>query len=85
MRGGKRMRKTNHEYVLTSYGEFNQLFFLGFFEADVVMTQIMPKTFPNKKKAKRVQKRLNKIYLGQASWGIIDYNIWKSYCRKVSI
>lgn len=79
------MRKTNHEYVLTSYGEFNQLFFLGFFDKDIVVTQIIPKTFPNKKKAKRVQRRLNKIYSGYADWGIIDYNIWRAHCRNMEV
>lgn len=79
------MRKTNHKYVLTSHGEFNQLFFLGFFDTDVVMTQIKPKIFPNKKKAKRVQRRLNKIYDGYVKWGIIDYNIWQAYCRDAEV
>ena len=79
------MRKTNHEYVLTSYDEFNQLFFLGFFDKDIVVTQITPKTFPNRKKAKRVQRRLNKIYSGYLDWGIIDYNIWRAYCRDMDV
>ncbi len=56
MRGGKRMRKTNHEYAITCKGMFNQEFYFDTIDDIILVTIILPTTFPNKKKAKRMLK-----------------------------
>ena len=78
------MRKTNHEYAITCKGMFNQEFYFDTIDDIILVTIIIPTTFPNKKKAKRMLKKLNNKR-GDVKWGIIDYNIWRAYCRDMEV
>lgn len=51
--------------------EYALLFFYDNFNGSIILTRIVPTTFPNKKKAKRVLRRLNKYHGG--GYFLIDY------------
>lgn len=59
------------KYAIAIEGEYALEFFYKNVNGFIVMTRILPTTYPNKKKAKRVLKRLNKYYGGD--WFLIDY------------
>ena len=79
------MRKTNKRYVIYTLGENNEVAFLfgtGGGAVFLTLTPLFPKVFPNKKKAKRVLKRLDSYYKTAQGWHVTDLNIHNAQWRK---
>jgi hypothetical protein len=58
-------------YAIAKEDEYTLIFFYRNINGFIAMTRIVPTTFPNKKKAKRVMKRLNKYHGG--GYFLFDY------------
>jgi hypothetical protein len=52
------------KYAIAKEADYTLIFFYKNFNGFVAMTKIVPTTFSNKKKAKRIMKRLNKYHGG---------------------
>lgn len=59
------------KYAIAVEGDYTLLFFYKNINGFIATTRIVPTTFPNKKKAKRVLKRLNKHH--GKDWFILNY------------
>lgn len=60
------------KYAIATEGDYDVLvFFYKNFNGYITTTRIVPTTFHNKKKAKRILKRLNKFHGGD--WFLVDY------------
>lgn len=59
------------KYAIACEGEYTLEFFWRNLDGFIVMTRIVPTLFANKKKAKRVMKRLNKHHGGD--YFVLDY------------
>lgn len=54
----------NNKYIICTETGHSEVFYWKIISGFVALTTIVPTTFPNKKKAKRVLKRLNKYHGG---------------------
>ena len=58
-------------YAIALEDDYTLIFFYKNIDGFIAMTRILPTTFTNKKKAKRIMKRLNKYHGGE--YFLVDY------------
>lgn len=68
------------QYAIASEGEYSLQFFYENTDGFIILTRIVPTTYPNKKKAKRMLKRLNK-YHGN-DWFLYNYGEFLKHSKK---
>lgn len=73
------MRKTNNRYAIYALSKDNGVgFFFTMGEGTAFLSLSHAKTFPSKKKAKRVLKRLNCYHPAPSRWRIVDLDVLNS-------